>query len=181
MWLAMWTTRTSATSSHTERRRRNKPPSLSRSLPSAHTQYSTQHLLHSLFSDAVAPSHTLAPSARSVRLPAHYEKTCLLFSRYSVRGLKAVWLFVCEYQQVNMGLFSIKRNNLVAPKLSLHLCPRLLFLLLFLPSLILSFCIEANSACTMPMYSAYAYAVQCIQRPVRHISWVLWCMHSPLT
>lgn len=96
----------------------------------------------------------------------------ILSERTGGCGVVCVWVPTGEH-----GII-FNKNNLVALKLSLHLCPCLLFPLLFLPSLILSFCVEANSACIMPMYSAYAYAVQCIQWPVRHISWVLWCKHS---
>lgn len=95
----------------------------------------------------------------------------ILSERTEGCGVVCVWVPTGEH-----GII-FNKNNLVALKLSLHLCPCLLFLLLFLPSLILSFCVDANSACIMPMYSAYAYSVQCIQRPVRHISWVLWCKH----
>lgn len=87
-------------------------------------------------------------------------------------------VFVCEYQQGNMGLFSIK-NNLVALKRSISV-PSLLFLLLLLPSLILSSCVEANSLCTIPTNRMYKYAVQCIQQSVTVVSWVLWCKHSLL-
>jgi len=99
MWPEMWTTRTSATSSHTEKRRRSKPP------PPHHHH----HRLTPLLSDHVASLHTSALPARCVRLPAHYEKTCLLYWDTQWEDWRLCALFVCEHQQGDMGLFSIKK------------------------------------------------------------------------
>lgn len=157
MWLAMWTTRTSATSSHTEKRKRNKSPSLKIST-SNQTQTPLPHpsSTHSVVSNATPwPPCTLLRPSPLFPLASSLWKDLSTLSRHSVRGLKAVGVFVCEYQQGGLGII-FNKNNLVALKHSLHLCPCLLFLLLLLHH---SFC---PPVLRPAVHASHLHTVQCV-------------------
>merc|ERR1712226_1589708 len=103
----MWTTRTSATSSHTEKRRRRSKSFKSsvKTSVQTHTRPATYSLPPLQRDGSLAHTRALAPSFRS---PSSMQKDLSPSWGCSVRGRKAVGVFVCEYQQGNMGLFSIK-------------------------------------------------------------------------